>query len=33
VQGKVSSELQKDVALDIVRNIDGVRVVKSGFRD
>ena len=33
VQGRVNSELQKDVALDIVRNIDGVRVVKAGFRD
>jgi osmotically-inducible protein OsmY len=33
VAGKVNSELQKDVALDIVRNIDGVRQVRAGFRD
>jgi osmotically-inducible protein OsmY len=33
VVGKVNSELQKDVALDIVRNIDGVRSVRAGFRD
>lgn len=33
LQGRVNSELQKDVALDIVRNIDGVRSVKAGFRD
>lgn len=33
VQGKVNSELQKDVAIDIVRNIDGVRAVKAGFHD
>ena len=33
VQGTVSSELQKDVALDIVKNIDGVRSVRPGFRD
>src|SRR5205085_3534037 len=32
LQGRVNSELQKDVAMDIVRNIDGVRAVKSGFR-
>jgi osmotically-inducible protein OsmY len=33
LQGTVNSELQKDVAMDIVRNIDGVRAVKAGFRD
>lgn len=33
VAGKVNSELQKDVAMDIVRNIDGVRSVRAGFRD
>ena len=33
VQGTVNSELQKDVAIDIVRNIDGVRAVKAGFRN
>ena len=31
--GTVKSELQKDVALDIVRNIDGVRSVRTDFRD
>jgi osmotically-inducible protein OsmY len=33
ILGKVNNELQKDVAMDIVRNIDGVRSVKTGFRD
>lgn len=33
VAGKVNSELQKDVALDIVRNIDGVRSVRAGFQN
>jgi len=33
ILGKVNTELQKDVAMDIVRNIDGVRSVKTGFRD
>ncbi len=33
IVGKVHSELQKDVALDIVRNIDGVRAVRTDFRD
>src|SRR5436190_20011016 len=33
IMGKVNNELQKDVAMDIVRNIDGVRSVKTGFRD
>jgi len=33
IVGKVHSELQKDVALDIVRNIDGVRSVRTDFRD
>ncbi len=31
VAGKVTSELQKDVALDLVRGIHGVRAVKAGF--
>ena len=33
ILGKVNNELQKDVARDIVRNIDGVRSVKTGFKD
>lgn len=33
ILGTVNNELQKDVALDIVRNIDGVRSVKTGFKD
>lgn len=32
VGGKVSQELQKDVAVDVVRSIDGVRAVKAEFR-
>jgi osmotically-inducible protein OsmY len=31
--GKVSSELQKDVAVNSVRNIDGVRGVRADFSD
>ena len=33
VAGKVTSELQKDVARSTVRNIDGVRAVKTDFSD
>ena len=33
IAGKVNSPLQRDVAMDIVRNIDGVRGVKSDFSD
>jgi osmotically-inducible protein OsmY len=32
VAGKVNSELQKDLALDVVRGINGVRAVKSEFQ-
>jgi osmotically-inducible protein OsmY len=32
VGGKVSQELQKDIAVDVLRNIDGVRAVKADFR-
>jgi len=32
VAGEVSSELQKDVAIGLLRNIDGVRAVKSDLR-
>ncbi len=32
VDGKVQSELQKDVALGVLRNIDGVRGVKTNFQ-
>ena len=32
VAGKVSHELQKDIAIDALRNIDGVRAVKADFR-
>jgi len=31
--GKVTSELQKDVAVNTVRNINGVRAVKADFSD
>jgi len=31
INGTVMSELQKDVALNAVRNIDGVRALKSNF--
>ena len=31
VRGKVNSELQKDVALDVLQRIDGVRAVKAEF--
>jgi osmotically-inducible protein OsmY len=33
IAGKVNSPLQRDVAMDIVRNIDGVRAVKSSLSD
>lgn len=33
INGTVISELQKDVALNAVRNIDGVRAVRSNFSD
>ncbi|HUJ15493.1 MAG TPA: BON domain-containing protein [Thermoanaerobaculia bacterium] len=33
IAGKVNSPLQRDVAMDIVRNIDGVRAVKSDFSE
>lgn len=29
IAGKIASELQRDVALDVARNIDGVRAVKT----
>ena len=32
VAGKVSHELQKDIAIDVLRGIDGVRSVKADFR-
>jgi osmotically-inducible protein OsmY len=32
VAGKVNSETQKDIAVDLLRNIDGVRSVKADFR-
>jgi osmotically-inducible protein OsmY len=32
VNGKVTHELQKDIALDVLKNIEGVRVVKADFR-
>ena len=33
VVGKVASPLQKDVAIGVLRNIDGVRSVKANFEN